>query len=94
MSMPKDPTANNTLQTTDQFHQQAATNIQDQLKAVYGEEHQVIPTNDETPVSGTIGEDLDRVIFNRPGYEPSKKFLGRLIDRVKKKNPNAQVKLK
>lgn len=92
--MPSDPKNDVKLQTTDQIHQQTAANIQNQLKAVYGEDHEVVPTNEETDVSETISEDLDRLIFNKPGYEPSKKFLSKVIDRVKKKNPNSQVKLK
>lgn len=81
------------IQTTDSVHRQTAAGISDQLRAVYGEDHDVVPAAAKG-VNESLGEELDRVIFNRPGYKPSKSFFKKLYERVQKKNPNAQVKLK
>ncbi len=83
------------VQTPAQAHQQAAGQIQDVLKQVYGEDHNVIPTTAETPIEGDpLGEMADRVIWNRPGHEPSKGFLKKLVEKMKKKNPGTTIQYK
>lgn len=83
------------IQTPQQIHQQTADQIQGVLKDVYGEEHSVLPTTAETPVEGdSAGEFIDRVVYNRAGFEPSKGFLKKMVERLKKKNPGADIKYK
>ena len=80
------------IQTPQQIHQQTAGQIQNVLKQVYGEEHQVIPTTAETPLeSDSLGDMADRIIWNRPGYEPSRGFLKKLVQRLQKKNPGMKI---
>jgi hypothetical protein len=81
------------IQETSQAHQQAANGISDQLRAVYGEDHDVVPATEKAP-GEDLGEELDRVLFDKPGFKRSDKFFGKLLERVKKKNPGAEVKLK
>lgn len=76
------------------IHQQTADDISEELKKVLGSDHQVMPVNEETPLEIKSNEDLmERLVYNRPGTEPSRSFLNRLVERVHKKNPDAQVKL-
>ena len=86
------PITDPVMTTPQQAHQQAADQIQKDLKDVFGVDHQVIPTTEETPVQGdNVGEAADRVIWNRPGYEPSRGFLKKLIEKLKKKNPGSKI---
>ena len=82
------------LTTPQAVHQQAAYEISEELKKVLGSDHPVMPVNEETPLEIKSNEDLvERWVYNRPGTEPSKSFLKRLVARVSKKNPDADVKL-
>lgn len=82
------------IQTPQVQHQQVTQNLSHQLTALYGEKHNTMPVTSETPVEIKSNEDLiDRVIYNRPGTEPSKSFLKKVMARMKKKHPDADVTL-
>lgn len=93
--MPDLPNTQSNLQTTDQVYQQTTTNISDQLTQAIGGSHDIIPTTPESePEGDSLGEFKDRVVFNRPGKEPSRSFLRKFIERLTKKYPNSDIKLK
>ncbi len=75
-------------QTPPAIHQQAADDIADSLKQVLEGDHQVMPVNEDTVVEigDSLNQKVDRVIFNRPGQEPSKSFLAKLKERIGKKS--------
>lgn len=76
------------VQTPPAIHQQAADDITDSLKQVLEGDHQVMPVNEETPVEvgDSLNQKVDRLVFNRPGQEPSKSFLAKLKERMGKKS--------
>lgn len=83
-----------TIQTPQAIHQQTVSNIADQLKAVYGTDENVMPVTAESQPEGETLQDLEqRLLWNKPGNEPSKSFLRKIWERVIKKNPGAQIKL-
>lgn len=90
------------IKTPQEEYKNATTQIQDYLLQSTGEKHNVQPvTSDSTVEFDTSntkeGDSLDqfylRVVENKPGSEPAKSFLNRLIDRIKRKNPGKEVKL-
>lgn len=92
-----------TITTPNQIHQQTLDQIKQQLHAVTNEHHPVAPVTGETPLDIGLGngqpEDnvpdfYERAVLGKPGHEPSKSFLNKLLSRVRKKNPDAKVVLK
>lgn len=78
----------NLIQTPLAIHQQAADDISANLKQVLeGEDHQVIPVtaDSQVEIGDNLNQKIERVIFNKPGHEPSKSFLEKLKERVGKK---------
>jgi hypothetical protein len=91
------------------IHQQAVEEIRQHLAQATSQaaSHQVMPVTAETPLKlqgveqidqeldeNPIQEYYERAILGKPGHEPSKTFLNKLLERVKKKHPQAEVKLK
>lgn len=92
--MPNSPT-DPRITTPQQVHQQTADQIQANLQQALGETHQVIPTTSESePEGDDLGQFYDRALWGRPGAEPSKSFLKKLLGRIKKKHPDSDVRLK
>ena len=90
------------IKTPQEDYKNTTTQIQDYLLQSTGEKHDVEPvTPDSTLEFDTPnikeGDSIDqfylRVVENKPGSEPAKSFLKRLLDRIKKKNPGKEVKL-
>lgn len=89
--------------TPQQMHQDMLRQVQDQLKTSTGETAEVEPVTADSSADVTHAEDTPGDSFNqfyergflaRPGFEPSKTFLDKLLDRVRKKYPKAIIKLK
>lgn len=99
------PQANNQPIVTSptQDHQQMLQKVQNQLNQVSGESHQVEPfTSDSTmdvesgevSPGDSVGQFYERVILAKPGTEPSKSWLEKLKNRLKKKNPDTEIREK
>lgn len=91
------------VSSPEQVHQQMLKQVQDQLTAATGQTVEVEPVTADSTAEVTHAEDTpgdslnqfyERVILNKPGFEPSKTFLGKLMDRMRKKYPNATIKFK
>ena len=97
-----------TVTTPAAMHQQMVQTIQSQLaQSKSTATHQAMPVTSDTHlnIAGThpavpeidenpLIEYYERAILGKPGHEPSKTFLHKLIERVKRKHPNAEVRLK
>ena len=89
------------ITTTDQVQHQTVQNIKQQLKQMTGQDHQVQPVTAETPLDvqvegegDTVEHFVDRAVWGRPGQEPSKSFLKKMWEMMRKKHPDKEVKLK
>lgn len=77
--------------------------VQSQLNQVTGEIHQVEPVTSDSTMDiesaevspgDSIAQFYERAILAKPGTEPSKSWLTRFKDRLKKKNPDQEIKEK
>ena len=85
--------------TPEAQHQQVADNIAGNLATVLGTDHpvaEVMPITADTPSPqmDQFHEAANRIFLDKPGFEPSKSFLKKMWERMKKKHPDAQVTLK
>jgi hypothetical protein len=96
MSAPTFPVSTIPGATTPQVqHAQMLESVGHQVKQATGETHPVeVVTEDSPHPLSQVSEFYDRAVLGRPGVEPSKSFLKRLVDRVRKKHPEAEVSMK
>jgi len=87
--------------TPQQVHQDTAQAVASNLGQILGSDipvEEVIPVTEETkpisPEREQLHEMTNRIFLDKPGYEPSKSFLKKMWERLKKKNPDAVVTLK
>ena len=91
------------ITTPEKQHAAMLQGVQDQIRASTGETHEVAPITPDSSeeinvieehAGDSINQFYERAVLGKPGFEPSKSFLKKVIERIKKKNPNAQVDLK
>lgn len=87
--------------TPEQMHQDAAQAVASNIGQILGSDvaaSEVIPVTAESkprsPEREQLHEMTNRIFLDKPGYEPSKSFLKKLWERMKKKNPDSIVTLK
>src|SRR5579872_2383508 len=81
--------------TPQQVHQDAAQAVASNIGQILGSDvpvEEVIPVTEETkpisPEREQLHEMTNRIFLDKPGYEPSKSFLKKMWERLKKKNPD------
>lgn len=87
--------------TPEEVHEATAQAVASNIGKILGSDvpvEEVIPVTEESkPVSPEreqLHEMTNRIFLDKPGYEPSRSFLKKMWERLKKKNPDAVVTLK
>ena len=98
--MPADDNQKIPITTPQQHHEAAASKIASSLGQVLGSDQpqpdavMAKSAEDKSPEMEQLQETVDRIFLNKPGYEPSKSFLEKMWERIKKKHPDSAVTLK